>query len=234
MKAMKKLIATSLVVVMLFALAVPAVAWVYHPDHIKTKADANSTNLIASADEEIVLNAGKLPANTNVVLGGAKSDANWKYAYPFQLDKLFTPGAYSDEHHTDMYFMWDEDYLYIKEYRRDALTLPASDATAVNGPEHDAVEYNLMAPGINFSDAQRAVGLVLDIFPTVTSTSTNGVSENRVIGKLRACGHQEAIVKGSLRVNEIFNIRYGIRKGIKHLSCELCRYSTAEIVRTVG
>ena len=181
MKAMKKLIAISLVVVMLFALAVPAVAWIYDPNHIETKADANSTNLIASPDEEIVLNAGKLPENATVVLGGEESDENWKYAYPFQLDKLFTPGKYDSNHHTDLYFMWDENYLYIKEYHRDELNLPDASATAVNG-NYDAVEYNIVGPGLAFGtqSSAKAVGLVIDIFPTMTET---GVSENRVMTK---------------------------------------------------
>ena len=112
MKTMKKLIAISLTVVMLFALAVPAVAHVWYSE------EQNTTGFI-NEDKEIVINAGKLPAGATVELGA--SDSDWKYAYPYILDRDFTGGLYNGAIDADVYVMYDETNIYIKEVRRDTI-----------------------------------------------------------------------------------------------------------------
>ena len=109
---MKKIIAISLTVVMLFALAVPAVA------HIWYTTEQNTTGFI-NVSNELPINAGKLPADATVELG--KSDPDWKYAYPYVLNKAVTRGSYNSAVDADVYVMYDQTNLYIREVRRDTI-----------------------------------------------------------------------------------------------------------------
>lgn len=166
MKTMKKLIAISLTVVMLFAMAVPAVA------HIWYSEEQNTTGFIASEDKEIVINAGKLPAGAAVELG--KSDSDWKYAYPYILDRDFTGGSYNGAIDADVYVMYDETNLYIREVRRD--TIKTGDLSI----------YRFILPGKTLTtDAKTPAGAYVQINFNAEATETavaNTVKEAYTLG----------------------------------------------------
>ncbi len=166
MKTMKKLIAISLTVVMLFALAVPAVAHIWYTE------EQNTTGFIASEDKEIVINAGKLPEDVTVELGA--SDSDWKYAYPYILDRDFTGGQYNGAIDADVYVMYDETNIYIKEVRRD--TIKAGDYSI----------YRFMLPGKTLTtDTKTLAGAYVQINFNAEATETataNTVSEANTLG----------------------------------------------------
>ncbi len=167
MRSMKKLIAISLVVVMLFALAVPAFAWTWD------SGTTNTTDFIQSADKEIVINAGKLPDNTTVTISGATSDVNWKYAYPYTLNKSYTPGGYTPgPGDADVYIMYDDAYIYIKEVRRHA---PVTSGTA------DKSTYQLIVSEKTVTGTAQHFGAYIDSITPNAMTVGGGAVANNVV-----------------------------------------------------
>lgn len=183
---MKRLIAISLVVVMTLALIVPASAWNF-------TTGTSTTDLIASADKEIVINAGKLPAGTVVDVTGATSDADWKYAYPYTLNKIYTPGLYDGAHDTDVFLMWDNTNLYVKEVRSDSITAH----TAANLWEKgvDMSKYTFVLPGITMGATATPVGAVVTAVVELDAAKT-GAQANVVTAETTSYTYGDGGVGG--------------------------------------
>ena len=169
MKTMKKLIAISLTVVMLVALAIPAnAAWKWNNTGRSSEA-ANSSNLIATEQQEFPVNAGQLPPTATVTLNGETSDADWQYAYPYTLNKKYTPGKYDGLADVDVYLMYDNEYLYIKEIRRGE----------IKSGEYST--YSLLLSDVVMSTtAKTPVGAQIRVASPFTAETTGGVVANTV------------------------------------------------------
>lgn len=170
MKTMKKLIAISLTVVMLVALAIPAYAapWKWNNTGRSSEA-ANSSNLIATEQQEIPLNAGALPAGTTVALGSETSDSDWQFAYPYTLNKKYTPGNYDGLADVDVYLMYDSEYLYVKEVRRGEL----------RGGQYSV--YTLLLSDVVMSTTSKTpVGAQVKVVSPFTAETTSGVVANTI------------------------------------------------------
>ena len=169
MKTMKKLIAISLTVVMLVALAIPAnAAWKWNNTGRSSEA-ANSSNLITTEQQEIPVNAGMLPSGATVTLNGETSDADWQYAYPYTLNKKYTPGKYDGLADVDVYLMYDNEYLYIKEVRRGE----------IKSGEYST--YSLLLSDVVMSTTSKTpVGAQIKVASPFTAETTGGVVANTI------------------------------------------------------
>ncbi len=170
---MKKIIAISLTIAMLFALAVPAFAawgWI---------SDVNNTsNFITSEDKELPVSAGRLPDGEKVALGGAEASDAWQYAYPYTLNKKLTPGRYSNAADIDVYIMYDANALYIREVRRNTLKPHVDGDMAANSADQDSAVYTVLLPNIvmgTTKDDKTPVGAQVKVFPTYLENATRGV-----------------------------------------------------------
>ena len=169
MKTMKKIIAISLTVVMLVALAIPANAWAWYNTG-RTSDNANTSNRIATEQQELTINAGKLPADATVTLNAETSDADWQYAYPYTLNKKYTPGKYDGVADTDVYLMYDNEYIYVKEVRRGTLR----DAKQYS-------EYMFILSNVQMSTSSKTpVGARVKVTSPFTTGTTSGIVANTI------------------------------------------------------
>ncbi len=172
---MKKIVAIALTTAMLFALAVPAfaAAWGWISDV------NNTTNFIVSSERELPVNAGKIPDGVDVTLGGAQASPVWQCAYPYLLDRTYTPGRYDGAADIDVYLMYDSKALYIREVRRDELTLAGADVTnKLPYGKYDAAVYTILLPNIvmgTTKDTKTPVGAQIKIYPSWDSAATRPV-----------------------------------------------------------
>ena len=175
MKTMKKLIAISLAVVMLVALAVPAVAHVWH-DSFRDTNDKNTANLIAPDNEEVPLNAGKLPNGASVTIG--TNDEDWKYAYPYTLSKAYYAWGQTASVNVDadLYFMYDGTNLYVREVHYDDI----EDISQPNG-----LAYRFIVSGVEMVENTKtavgaevlfSAGSLVDANATSTATAVSATA----------------------------------------------------------
>ena len=213
MKTMKKLIAISLTVVMLFVLAVPAsAAWKWNNTGRASDA-ANTSNLIATETQEITVNAGKLPADATVALNAETSDADWQYAYPYTLNKKYTPGMYDGVADVDVYLMYDSDYLYIKEVRRGALTAGQFST------------YSLLLSDVVMSTSSKTpVGAQVRVETPFTTETTGGVVANTVASNItNFCYKADGGETGDMRSTTKFE---GVESYSRYISADCFEIET--------
>lgn len=171
---MKKIVAIALTTAMLFALAVPAfAAWGWMSD------ENNTSSFIVSSEKELPVNAGRIPDGVEVTLGGAEASSVWQCAYPYLLDRTYTPGRYDGAADIDVYIMYDSKALYIREVRRDELTLAGADVTSKNTySKYDATSYSILLPNIvmgTTKDTKTTVGAQIKIWPSWDPAATRPV-----------------------------------------------------------
>ena len=176
---MKKLTAFILAVLMIasmFALTVPTSAWTFR--------GSNTSDLIFK-DTEYAVNAGKLPEASKlsdgaITINESTPDEDWKYAYPFKLDKTYMAGRINGAINIDMYFMWDNANIYIREVRRDTPNAANTTSFVYNGA-YDYSMYQILVPKIDLTSEKKPVGISMYVSTKLAESGEVGeVIDNSV------------------------------------------------------